>query len=402
MIDDIRAYIKKCAPCQQSKHNNRKEAGELRPTEIPDRPWQHITIDLITDLPKSKGYDSILVIVDKFSKMVRYIPCTKKITAQETAQHLARLYDLIGIPEKIISDRGPQFAAKYTQELNRLLGIETALSTAYHPQTDGQTERVNQELENYLRMYCGTTPTQWVDWLSLAEAAHNGRYHTSTGMTPHMIVYGYDKKTLDDVKRMQSDNDVAQEFVSDKKEMWKIVKANLLKAQQDMKRHADASRRPVTFKKGDHVWLSTADLQGIHKKLGPLRLGPFEITDTVRDNPNAYRLQLPPTMKIHPVINVSRLLPADPEIPLATETPEVEDGNPAEEPAEILDSRQQRRGGFQYLVRYGNDADGTTTWVKYEKLTDYPDLIAGFHRRHPVKPRPKKQMNVRIIGTCLD
>jgi hypothetical protein len=305
MIDKICAYIKKCAPCQQSKHNNRKEAGELRPTEILDRPWQHITIDLITDLPKSKGYNSILVIVNKFLKMVRYIPCTKKITAQETAQHLTRLYDLIGIPEKIISDRGPQFATKYTQEFNCLLGIETALSTAYHPQTDGQTERVNQELENYLQMYCRMTPTQWVDWLSLAEAAHNGRYHISTGMMPHMIFYGYDKKTLDDVKRMQSDNDVAQEFVSDKKEMWKIVKANLLKAQQDMKRHADASRRPITFKKGDHVWLSTADLQGIHKKLGPLRLGPFEITDTVRDNPNAYQLQLPPTMKIHPVINVS-------------------------------------------------------------------------------------------------
>ena len=128
-------------------------AGKLRPNQVPERLWQHISVDFITKLPVSKGHDLILVVCDRFSKMSHFVA-----TIETTAEGLVRLFKdnvwkLHGLPESVISDRGPQFVAEMIKELNKMLEIETKLSTAYHPETDGQTERTNQELEQYLRMY---------------------------------------------------------------------------------------------------------------------------------------------------------------------------------------------------------------------------------------------------------
>ena len=151
---EVKWYMKGYDACQQNKNWTQPPAGKLIPNLIPEKAWSHISADFITKLPLAQGYDTILVVVDRFTKMGHFIPTTKRTSAEGLARLFRdNVWKLHGLPDSIISDRGPQFAAGVIKELNRMLGIETKLSTAFHPQTDGQTERMNQELEQYLQMF---------------------------------------------------------------------------------------------------------------------------------------------------------------------------------------------------------------------------------------------------------
>ena len=151
---EVKRYVEGCDACQQNKNRTEQLVGKLMPNSIPDKAWTHISADFITKLPLAQGYDSILVVVDWFTKMAHFVPTTEKTTAEGLARLFRdNVWRLHGLPESIISDRGPQFAAGLMRELNGLLGIETKLSAAFHPQTDGQTEHMNQKLEQYLRMF---------------------------------------------------------------------------------------------------------------------------------------------------------------------------------------------------------------------------------------------------------
>ena len=145
MIKEVKQYVEECDQCQRIKNRAEMPAGKLRPNQVPEKPWQHISVDFITKLPMSKGHDSILVVCDRFSKISHFVVTTGKTTAEGLAR-LFRDYvwKLHGLPESVISDRGPQFAAELTRELNKMLEIETKLSMAYHPQTDRQTDRKNK------------------------------------------------------------------------------------------------------------------------------------------------------------------------------------------------------------------------------------------------------------------
>jgi len=156
--------VEECDTCQQNKNCTEQLAGKLMPNSIPEKPWMHISTDFITKLLLAQGYDSILVVVDRLTKMVYFIPTTEKMSAEGLARLFRdNVWKLHGLPESIISDRDPQFAAGLMQELNRILGIEikSKISMAFHPQTDGQTERVNQKLEQYLRMFINYRQEQW-------------------------------------------------------------------------------------------------------------------------------------------------------------------------------------------------------------------------------------------------
>lgn len=151
---DVKQFVWQCLRCQQTKTFPTKPAGLLVPNLILSGPWQEISVDLIVGLPDSQGYDSILVVVDWFTKMIHALPTMSTITAEGIAKlYRDNVWKLHGLPKKVISDRGPQFASKFMTSLNHILGITTPLSTAYHPQTDGQTERVNQDIEQYLRLF---------------------------------------------------------------------------------------------------------------------------------------------------------------------------------------------------------------------------------------------------------
>jgi len=154
MTKEVKRYVEGCDQCQRMKNRVERPAGKLRPNEVPERLWQHISVDFITKLPMSKGHDLILVVCDRFSKMSHFVATTEKTTVEGLARLFRdNVWKLHGLLESVVSDREPQFTAGLTKELNKMLGIETKLSTAYYPQTDGQTERINQELEQYLRMY---------------------------------------------------------------------------------------------------------------------------------------------------------------------------------------------------------------------------------------------------------
>jgi len=165
------------------------------PNAIPEKPWSHISADFITKLLLAQEYNAILVVCDRFSKIAHFIATTEKTSVKRLARLFRdQVWKLHGLPESIVSDRGVQFAAGMMKELNNLLGIQTKLSTAYYPQTDGQTERVNQELEQYLRVFIDHRQEQWLDWLGTAEFTYNNKIHAATKVSPFKVNYGQDPR----------------------------------------------------------------------------------------------------------------------------------------------------------------------------------------------------------------
>jgi len=177
----VKQYIEGCDACQRNKNRTEQPAGKLIPNSIPEKPWMHILADFITKLPLAQGYDSILVVVDQLTKMVHFILTMEKTSAEGLVRLFRdNVWKLHGLPESIILDRGPQFAAGLMRELNGMLEIMSKLSMAFHPQTDRQMERMNQELEQYLRMFINHRQEQWPEWLGTAEFAYNNKVHSST------------------------------------------------------------------------------------------------------------------------------------------------------------------------------------------------------------------------------
>jgi len=281
------------------------------PNSIPKKPWMHILADFITKLPLAQGYDSILVVVDRLTKMVHFIPTTEKTSVEGLARLFRdNVWKLHGLPESIISDRGPQFVAGLMRELNEMLGIKSKLSTVFHPQMNKQTERVNQELEQYLRMFIDHRQEQWPEWLETAEFAYNNKAHSSTQTSPFKANYGQDPR-MGFKERKKEKYAGAEKFVEKMKEIQEEAKAALKKAQEDMRKYADRKRSDVDeYKVGDLVMLSTKDLKyqmvgRRTEKLTERFVGPYKIKEIISSN--TVKLELPSIVRIHPVVNVSRI-----------------------------------------------------------------------------------------------
>ena len=184
-------YVSTCDICLRTKAHRHPPVGELHPLPIPDNPWDTVSVDFIVELPDLEGHDAVMVVVDSITKRAHFIPTFTTVTAAEMArlfiQHVWRHH---GLPCKVVSDRGPQFVAEFTRELYQRLGIKLAATTAYHPQGDGQTEHVNQELEQYLRLFVNQWQDDWTDLLPLAEFQYNNHVHTSTQHPPFLLESG--------------------------------------------------------------------------------------------------------------------------------------------------------------------------------------------------------------------
>jgi len=294
------------------KNRAEKPAGKLRPNEIPERPWQHISVDFITKLPVLRGYNSILVVCDRFSKMSHFVATTEKTTAEGLARLFRdNVWKLHGLPESVILDRGPQFEAGLTKELNKMLGIETKLLMAYHLQMDGQTERTNQELEQYLRMYVNHRQNNWAEWLATAEFAFNNKVHTATKTSPFQVNYGRELRMGFNIRK-KGKNEKAEEFVKEMKERHEEAKAALVKLQEEMKRQADRNRKEAEeYRIGDKVLISTKDfskelMKRVTKKLTEKFIGPYVVRKIVLEN--VVELELPALLRIYPVVNVRRIV----------------------------------------------------------------------------------------------
>jgi len=287
---EVKQYVEGCNACQRNKNRTQAPAGKLMPNSILEKPWSHILADFIMKLPLAQGYDLILVVVDRLTKMAHFIPTTEKTTAGELARLFRdNVWKLHGLPESIILDRGPQFAAGVMRELNAMLGIDSKLSTVFHPQTDGQTERMNQELEQYLRMFIDHRQEQWPEWLGTAEFAYNNKVQTSTKVSPFKANNGQDPRMGFELRK-KGKFEEANKFVKRMQEIQGEVKAALSKAQEDMKKYADRHRGEVEeYRVGDLVLLSTKDLkyQMVGRRMEKLTerfVGPYKVKSIVSTN----------------------------------------------------------------------------------------------------------------------
>ena len=267
--------------------------------------------DFITKLPLAQGYDSILVVVDRLTKIAYFIPTMKKTLAEGLARLFRNnVWKLHGLPESIISDRGPQFIAGLIKELNKMLEIKSKLSMAFHPQTDGQTERVNQELEQYLRIFIDHKQEQWPEWLGMVEFAYNNKVHLSAKTLLFKANYRQDPR-MGFEGRKKGKYMGAEKFVEKMREIQEKAKVALGKAQKDMKKYVDRKRAEVEeYKVGDLVMLSTRDLkyQMVGRRMEKLTerfVGPYKVKRIV--STNVVELELPSTIKIHLVVNDSRI-----------------------------------------------------------------------------------------------
>ena len=288
MTRDVGKYVEGCDLCQRMKNRTEELVGKLKLSEVPQKMWTHLTVDFITKLPVVAGKDAVLVVYNQLSKMTHFV-ATMKGTSAEGLARLFRdnVWKLHGLPESMVLDRGPQFAAELTKELNRMLGIKMKLSTAFHPQTDGQMERMNQELEQYLWFFIEHRQKDWPEWLAVAEFAINNKVHTATKVSPFMANYRKELRMGGDIRR-KGKVESTTEFVERMKKVQEEAEAALKKTQDEMKRYTDRGRRETeVWKKGDRVLLSTKDLvfkERPTKKLTERYVGPYAIEEVVSLN----------------------------------------------------------------------------------------------------------------------
>lgn len=397
MDADTAAYVSSCDACQRNKPSQQKQLGTMKPLPIPSRPWQCVSLDLITDLPLTRrGHDAIVVFVCKLTKMVHYVATRTSVTSPELASiFLNNIVRLHGIPDAIVSDRDPRFTAHFWRGFWSSLQTTLMMSTAFHPQTDGQTERANRTLEEMLRAFVRFDQTDWDDHLTAAELAVNNSKHASTGYTPFYLNYGQEVSMPIDHELNASlshtrNNPTAIERLRTLREAIKTATTSLERAQQRQAQYVDAHRRDVTFTVGDQVLLSTEHL----KLIGPAHMrtakfayryiGPFTIKRKVNDN--AYELELPSAMHIHPVINISRLkMYQDPRERFPHR--EVEDMRP---PAIVSESGNEeyeverilaKRGTGQrceYLVKWKGYPIWEATWERKSQLRSAREAVREF------------------------
>ncbi len=402
---DTITFIQNCTVCNTSKSPHQLPAGLLQPLPIPQRPWSHLAIDFVTDLPASQGHNTILTVVDHFSKACRLIPLPKLPTALETSEVLCNnVFRFYGLPEDIVPDRGPQFTSRVWSAFCRRLDINVSLTSGYHPQANGQVERLNQELTRFLRSYCHKNQLDWSRYLLWAEYAQNSLRKPSTGITPFQCVLGF-QPPLFPWSGEPSELPAVNSWLQRSEETWNDAHVHLQRAVHRTRDQANRRRRAnPNYQPGQWVWLSTRDLRLRLpcKKLSPRYVGPFKIIRQI--TPVSFRLALPAHYRISPTFHVSLLKPAGgprgeevlDEAGDQRAPPIIIDGQEAYQVREILDSR--RRGRFlQYLVDWEGYGPEERSWVNAEDILD-PSLTTDYHRDHPDRsaPRPRGRPRRRL------
>ena len=381
MKKDVTEYVKGCTMCQSRKNQPNKTKPPMFPipSDTYDTPFTSIAMDFIVKLPLSESYDTILMITDTFSKASIFIPCNESINAENTAK-LYATYVLphYRLPTRIISDRDPRFTSIFSRELCCTLGITQNISTAYHPQSDGQSERTNQRLEQYLHIFIDYHQQNWASLLPLAQYTLNAWPNATTKKAPFKLIMGHIPRVHQSARPFKSPTVEAR---------MQQMKQARQEAKEALKRAADLEipTRFEPYQLGDKVWLEGRNLTTTHPtaKLAPRRYGPFPITHVI--SRTSYQLALPPQWKIHNVFHATLLTPYK-ETTLngsrnQEPAPELINGQPEWEVEQILRVRRYRRQ-VQYLVRWKGFSEAHDSWEPASNV-HADELVKEFYKRHP-------------------
>jgi len=385
----VNKYVDGCQLCQRTKPIHQKPVGLLQPLPIPDLPWQSISYDDIPALPPSKGFNCITNVVDRNTGYAHFIRTTTNTNAAKKAdEFLDHVWKLHGLPLHTVSDRGSVFNSQLMRAIYKRLGIKPSFSTAYHPQTDGKTERINQSIEQYLRLFCNHAMDNWSDLLPLAEFTYNNTVNASTGLTPFFANYGYHPvfTTIPGGSGLAEANDRIKVL----KDLQKELKASMEVAQETQKRNYDRNQRlGPKLKEGDMVWLESTNITTDRPshKLSHRRLGPFPIETKLSDL--TYRLTLPRSMKMHPVFHIGLLTPLRQDEIL--NRPQARVPVPIAKAADdwvVTRVKNSRWQGDQlmYEVRWkGRPADEDSE-VPYDDIKDYGENLERIREFHEANP----------------
>ena len=366
MRRDVDRYVRNCQDCQRSRSSRHSTFGVLQALPVPEKPWEDISMDFVVGLPECEGFDAIWIVVDRLSKMRHFIPWHTTIDAFGLAELFSwEVVHLYGLPLTIVSDQGPQFTSTFWQQVCSRLGIDRRMSTALHPQTDRQTERMNDSMEQYLQVFINHQQDDWEKWLPLAEFAANNGVSEATKCTPFYAVQGVDPQMLfageptKDQDRQHLDADQVQATM---KEIHEHLRVEMRKSQAVRKEGANRTQIPSpNIQEGSQVWLDARHVQTTRhtRRLNWKRLGPFR--EVRRISAYAYELKLPASIRIHRVQLVS-LLDLVVDDPLEGERinppPPVEvDGQEEYQVSSVVDSRVYWNQ-LLYLIR----------WTGYDSL----------------------------------
>ncbi|KAJ0907443.1 putative nucleotidyltransferase, Ribonuclease H [Helianthus annuus] len=388
MKRDVTKCIKECSVCQAIKSPAHKPYGLLQPLPIPSDTWQDLSMDFITNLPLSKGKSHIWVIVDRLSKFAHFIPLPPHYTSITLATLFMKdIYRLHGLPKTIVSDRDPTFLSHFWKALFDQMGTKLLYSSAYHPPTDCQTEVVNRCLENYLRAFVFDKPSSWERFLFLAKFSYNTSYHTSINMTPFKALYGRDVNTLHHYTPGSNPNASIDLSLTIHQQLLIALKSSLEQARSRMTKQVNQKHLDKDFNIGDFVYLKLQKYRQHsvqHRKIQKLSkrfFGPYKVLQRI--GKVAYRLELPPTSKIHPVFHVSLLKECHGSVhPQPDSLENFEAAEVSLLPEAILDSRTDADNNTQLLIKWEKLPLEDATWEDevamkelYPFFTDIEDNV---------------------------
>ncbi|KAL0536802.1 hypothetical protein IC582_025764 [Cucumis melo] len=388
MKREVAEFVSKCLVCQQVKAPRQKPAGLLQPLSIPEWKWENVSMDFITGLPRTlRGFTVIWVVVDRLTKSAHFVPGKSTYTASKWAQlYMSEIVRLHGVPVSIVSDRDARFTSKFWKGLQTAMGTRLDFSTAFHPQTNGQTERLNQVLEDMLRACALEFPGSWDSHLHLMEFAYNNSYQATIGMAPFEALYGKRCRSPVCWDEVGEQRLMGPELVQSTNEAIQKIRSRMHTAQSRQKSYADVRRKDLEFEVGDKVFLKVAPMRGVLRferrgKLSPRFVGPFEILERI--GPVAYRLALPPSLStVHDVFHVSMLRKyvPDPSHVVDYEPLEIDENlSYVEQPVEVLAREVKTLRNKQIplvKVLWRNHRVEEATWEREDDMRSrYPELF---------------------------
>jgi hypothetical protein len=369
----VQEFVRGCLVCQRNKGEHLQPGGLLQPLGVPTSIWSDVAMDFIEALPKVHGKSVILTVVDRLSKAAHFVPLGHPYTATSVARaFFAEIVRLHGIPSTIVSDRDPVFTSEFWKELFRLAGVKLQMTSAFHPQSDGQSEATNKIIAMYLRCLTGDRPRQWLEWLPWAEFCYNSSYQQAIKTSPFELVYGRPPPSIRSYVPGEARLPAVDQAMKDRDEFLAEVRDRLEQAQQHYKATYDRHHRKLEFAPGQWVWLRllhrpVASLQVAGRgKLGPKFFGPFRVLERIGDV--AYRLELPAGARLHNVFHVGLLKqfygdpPSQPPV-----LPPLHHGRVLVEPDVVLQGRWAR-GKKEVLVRWKNAPAAESSWVELEEF----------------------------------